>query len=122
MRRNWYAAVLLVILAFILYVAGIYMTRTTERLYQDLQTAYSYAESEHYTQAEQAFKNISEQAETYSRVWILLIRRSLVDQLNQTLAAIPSYVSEDNLADLAVETARASTQVDQIRKSFFSWF
>lgn len=122
MKRNWYATVLLVLLAFILYVAGAYMTCTTQRLYQDLQTAYSYAESEHYAQAEQAFKNISEQAETHSKIWILLIRRSLVDQLNQTLATLPSYVSEDNLADLAVETARASTQVDQIRRSFFSWF
>lgn len=121
MRRNWYAAVLLVILSLTLYGAGTFITSSTQKLHQDLQTAYNYAESGNYAQAEQAFEGAADQARHYSKVWILLIRRSLVDQLNQTLATIPSYVSEENLADLAVETARASTQVEQIRQSFFSW-
>ena len=50
------------------------------------------------------------------------MRRTLVDQFNQTLATLPAYATADNRADLAVETARACTQLQQIRQSFFSRF
>lgn len=122
MNRNWYAGILLAILVLILYGAGRYVDENTKALTQELNTAYSYAADGEYVRAEQAFREAAKRNEQNSGIWMLLIRRSLVDQLNQTLATIPSYVSAENLADLAVETARACTQARQIRESFFSWF
>lgn len=122
MRRNWYAVVLLVLLTLLLYAASRYINTSTKALDNELSTAYAYAEAQDYEYARAAFTQAANRAAGYSRIWMLLIRRSLVDQLNQTLATIPSYVSEENLADLAVETARARTQVRQIKQSFFSWF
>ena len=73
-------------------------------------------------QAATQFIQTANEAEAYSRLWVLLIRRSLIDQLNQTLATIPSYATSENHSDLAVETARARAQAQQIRQSFFSCF
>lgn len=122
MNRNWYAAFLLAVLIFLLYIAGRYVDNNTQTLTRELDVAYNLAVSGEYEQAKQAFQKAAQRSEENSPVWMLLIRRSLVDQLNQTLATIPSYVSAENLADLAVETARARTQAQQIRESFFSWF
>lgn len=122
MKRNWYAAFLLIILGGTLLVAGWYIRSSTKILTQKLQTAYSYAQQGFYEESEQAFEAAAAYSRENSFLWLLLIRRSLVDQLNQTLATLPSYVSPNNLADLSVETARASTQTYQIQQSFFSWF
>lgn len=122
MKRNWYAVCLLLLLAVTLYSAGRFMNSSTQILQNELDAAYDKATTGDYCEASQLFRGIVLQSEEYSRLWLLLVRRSLVDQLNQTLATIPSYVSEENLADLAVETARAHAQVKQIGQSFFSWF
>lgn len=122
MRRNWYAVALLLLLALALCSAGNYIARSTQQLEQDLSAAYACAEARQFSAAKGAYHAAANQSKQASAIWYLLIRRSLVDQLNQTLATIPSYVSEENLADLAVETARAREQVSQIRQSFFSWF
>lgn len=89
---------------------------------QGIQEAYSCATSGNYDEARQKFYRVAQQAEGYTPVWILLVRRNLIDQFNQTLATIPSYATQENQSDLAVETARAKTQAEQIRHSFFSWF
>ena len=122
MNRNWYATILLAVLFLTLYGAGIYLNRNVQALTQQLDTAYSLAEAGNYRQAQQVYEETAEQSAQSSTVWMLLVRRSLVDQLNQTLATIPSYVSAENMADLAVETSRARAQAQQIRASFFSWF
>lgn len=122
MNRNWYATILLAMLFLTLYGAGIYLDRNVQALTQQLDTAYSLAEAGNYRQAQQVYEETAEQSAQSSTVWMLLVRRSLVDQLNQTLATIPSYVSAENMADLAVETSRARAQAQQIRASFFSWF
>ncbi|WP_346668791.1 DUF4363 family protein [uncultured Subdoligranulum sp.] len=122
MNRNWYATILLAVLFLTLYGAGIYLDRNVQALTQQLDTAYSLAEAGNYRQAQQVYEETAEQSSQSSTVWMLLVRRSLVDQLNQTLATIPSYVSAGNMADLAVETSRARAQAQQIRASFFSWF
>ena len=122
MNRNWYATILLAVLFLTLYGAGIYLDRNVQALTQQLDTAYSLAEAGNYRQAQQIYEETAEQSAQSSTVWMLLVRRSLVDQLNQTLATIPSYVSAENMADLAVETSRARAQAQQIRASFFSWF
>ena len=122
MNRNWYATILLAVLFLTLYGAGIYLDRNVQALTQQLDTAYSLAEAGNYRQAQRVYEETAEQSAQSSTVWMLLVRRSLVDQLNQTLATIPSYVSAENMADLAVETSRARAQAQQIRASFFSWF
>lgn len=122
MNRNWYATILLAVLFLTLYGGGIYLDRNVQALTQQLDTAYSLAEAGNYRQAQQVYEETAEQSAQSSTVWMLLVRRSLVDQLNQTLATIPSYVSAENMADLAVETSRARAQAQQIRASFFSWF
>lgn len=122
MNRNWYAALLLAVLISLLYIAGRYVDDNTRKLTRELDAAYNLAMSGEYEQAKRAFQETAQRSEESSPIWMLLIRRSLVDQLNQTLATIPSYVSAENMADLAVETARACTQTQQIRTSFFSWF
>ena len=122
MNRNWYATILLAVLFLTLYGAGIYLDRNVQALTQQLDTGYSLAEAGNYRQAQQVYEETAEQSAQSSTVWMLLVRRSLVDQLNQTLATIPSYVSAENMADLAVETSRARAQAQQIRASFFSWF
>lgn len=120
MNRNWYAILLVCVLGAALLGAGVYMNRSVQQLEQDLSTAYACAETGNFDAARVAFHAASRQSEDCSRIWFLLIRRSLVDQLNQTLATLPAYANPENLPDLAVEVARAKTQLRQIRQSFFS--
>lgn len=122
MNRNWYAVALLFTLTFLLCLSGWYVNTTLEQLDTDLNTAFVCAEAGNYSQARQCFIEAAAAAQEHSRFWILLIRRSLIDQLNQTLATIPSYATAENHSDLAVETARARAQAQQIRQSFFSCF
>lgn len=102
--------------------AGSYLQNSTHQLNSALDHAYYLAESENYTDAQREFQAAAQLAERCSNVWVLVIRRNLIDQLNQTLATLPAYTSKDNFADLSVETARAKTQIRQIKQSFFGWF
>ena len=52
----------------------------------------------------------------------LLVRRNILDQLNQTLAVLPPCAEADSLADLEMETQRAYTQIEQVRQSFSADF
>ena len=122
MNRNWYAVALLLLLSIALWGAGSYLQNSTHQLNSALDHAYYLAESENYTDAQREFQAAAQLAERCSNVWVLVIRRNLIDQLNQTLATLPAYTSKDNFADLSVETARAKTQIRQIKQSFFGWF
>lgn len=122
MNRNWYAVALLFVLTVSLCLSGWYVHTTIGYLDADLSYAFSCAETGDYAKAKEQFIQTANEAEAYSRLWVLLIRRSLIDQLNQTLATIPSYATSENHSDLAVETARARAQAQQIRQSFFSCF
>lgn len=122
MNRNWYALVLLLLLSFTLWSSGRYMDTSFCAIEQGIQEAYSCATVGNYDEAREKFYAVAQRAEDYTPVWLLLVRRNLIDQLNQTLATIPSYATQENVSDLAVETARAKTQAEQIRRSFFSWF
>lgn len=122
MNRNWYALGLLAVLAVGLCIAGRFVNTSIRSVDEDLTLAYSCAVSGEYHTAQQQFDDVADKAQRYSPLWMLLVRRNLVDQLNQTLATIPAYATKENQSDLAVETARARTQAEQIRQSFFSWF
>ena len=52
----------------------------------------------------------------------MLVRRNLIDQMNQTLSLLPGCVKEENLTDLTLETDRACCQLQQIQQSFFGSF
>ena len=119
MRRNWYAAGLLLLLLAVVFSAGVYMDTSTQRLDQKLTAACACMEQGEFTQAEAAFRDAADYAQQASSLWLLMIRRSLVDQLNQTLATLPHYATADNRADLSVEAARAREQTRQIRQSCF---
>ena len=85
MKRNWYAAIILLALCVLLFRAANRALRSTQ-------------------------------------VLGLLVRRNILDQLNQTLAVLPPCAEADSLADLEMETQRACTQIEQVRQSFFSGF
>ena len=122
MNRNWYAVLLVCALCAALFTAARYMDHSVAQLDRDLTTAYACALNDDFAAARTAFTAVKAQALGFSRSWFLLVRRSLVDQLNQTLATLPEYSHRENLSDLAVEVARARAQLEQLRQSFFSCF
>ena len=74
------------------------------------------------SQARQAYDCIIARAADASGTLGLLVRRNLIDQMNQTLSVLPRCAEGENLADLTIETARACCQLQQIRQSFFGCF
>ena len=52
----------------------------------------------------------------------MLVRRNLIDQMNQTLSLLPGCAKEENLTDLTLETDRACCQLQQIQQSFSAVF
>ena len=56
LNRNWYAAVLLLVLAVALCGAGRYVETSTGQLRQQLNCAYAAAETGHYTEAQRAYR------------------------------------------------------------------
>lgn len=69
-----------------------------------------------------AYSRAANRALRSTQVLGLLVRRNILDQLNQTLAVLPPCAEADSLADLEMETQRACTQIEQVRQSFFSGF
>lgn len=122
MSRNRYAVILLVVLALALWLAGRYVTRTTAALCGELQAACTLAETGQTSQALQSYRAITAKAADNSKVLGLLVRRNLIDQLNQTLSLLPGCAKDENLTDLTLETDRACCQLQQIRQSFFGSF
>lgn len=119
MKRNWYALVILAVLAGFLAGAGYYVDTSTSRMQQQVQQAYACTQVQDYDAARTAFRQAAENGQRSSRWLLLLVRRNLVDQLNQTLVILPAYATPDNQADLEVEVARAVEQISQLRQSFF---
>lgn len=119
MKRNRYAVTILLILALLLLGAGRYLDRTTDELQNRIQAAYALAEQGDYPAARHAYDAAAARAQAESGVLNLLVRRNIIDQLNQTLAVLPPCAEADSLADLEMETQRACIQIEQVRQSFF---
>ena len=66
-----------------------------------------------------AYGRAAEKARESSGLLNLLVRRNILDQMNQTMAVLPPCAETDSLADLEMETQRACTQIEQVRQSFF---
>ena len=122
MKRNWYAAMILLALCLLLVWAGRYVDRTTAEMRQDVQAAYALAVQGNLPAARCAYEQVLAAARHSSELLNLLVRRNIIDQLNQTLAVLPPCAEADSLADLEMETQRACTQIDQVRQSFFGGF
>ena len=120
MKRNWYAAVILLILALLLWGAGRYVNRTTDAMQQELRAAYALAVQGKLPAARRAYEAAAAEAEQSCKWMSLLVRRNILDQLVQTLAVLPPCAEADSLPDLEMETQRACTQIEQVRQSFFS--
>lgn len=118
MKRNWYALIILAVLAAFLLGAGCYVNSSTEAIRQQVRQAYACTQVQDYDAAQEAFRQAAVNAQRYSKGLLLLVRRNLVDQLNQTLATLPGYAIPDNQADLEVEVERACAQILQLRQSF----
>jgi hypothetical protein len=112
MKRNWYAAIILLALCVLLFRAGQYVDRTTAGMQRQGD----------YPAARCAYSRAANRALRSTQVLGLLVRRNILDQLNQTLAVLPPCAEADSLADLEMETQRACTQIEQVRQSFFSGF
>ena len=122
MKRNWYAAAILLALGLLLWLAGRYVAATTDTMQCEVQAAYQLAEQGDYPAARRAYDAAAAKAQAASRILGLLVRRNLIDQLNQTLAVLPPCAEADSLADLEMETQRACAQITQLRQSFFGGF
>ena len=113
--------ILLVVLALTLWLAGRYVNRTTATLCNELQTACTWRDRP-MPQAQQAYRAAADNAAQASKVLGMLVRRNLIDQMNQTLSLLPGCAKEENLTDLTLETDRACCQLQQIQQSFFGSF
>ena len=122
MSRNRYAVILLVVLALALWLAGRYVDRTTAALSAELRAACTLALEGRSGDALLAYHNAAEHAADASSGLALLVRRNLIDEMNQTLSVLPNCVATEGLTDLKMETARACCQLQQIRQSFFGCF
>lgn len=52
----------------------------------------------------------------------LLVRRNIIDQLNQTMTVLPPCAEADSLADLEMETQRACAQIARCGNHFSAGF
>lgn len=121
MKRNWYALVLLLLLGAGLWWASWYVHTAADQTRLELRQAYACTLALDYNAAKTAFHAAADHARRRSPVLLLLVRRNLVDQLNQTLATLPAYANPDNQADLEVEVRRALSQLQQLQASFFGF-
>lgn len=121
MKRNWYALLILAVLAGFLTGAGYYVDASASLLQRQIGQAYACTQMQDYDAARTAFRAAARTGQTSGRWLVLLIRRNLVDQLNQTLAVLPGYANPDNQADLEVEVSRVCAQISQLKQSFFGF-
>lgn len=122
MSRNRYAVILLVVLALTLWLAGRYVNRTTATLCNELQTACTLAETGQMPQAQQAYRAAADNAAQASKVLGMLVRRNLIDQMNQTLSLLPGCAKEENLTDLTLETDRPAASCNRYSNHFSAVF
>ena len=89
---------------------------------EELHRAYTLALNGQFEAAAQNYRTAAENTRRRSQILCLFVRRSLLDKVNETLATLEHYALPDNPADLAVETARAFSQLEQLEESFIAVF
>lgn len=121
-KRNLYAVLLLAALLAIVCGSGRTVSGCIGHTEQELHTAYRLALDGQYPDAAEAYRTTAENSRRRSLVLCLFVRRNLLDKINETLATLEHYALPDNPADLAVETARAFEQLEQLEESFIAVF
>lgn len=121
-KRNWYAVCILVLMGVLLFGCRQYVSHTADSLRTQVQSAYAQTLMQQYPQARQSFRQAAQSAKQASKKLGLLVRRSALDRMNETMAVLPQYANADNQADLAVETARVLAQINQLEQCFCGTF
>lgn len=122
MKRNFYAAILLVLVGCIVAGSGWYVSHCAKQARTRVQAAYQTALDGDYSKAKRDFLGISDTSQRQSKLLFLLVRRSILDEINESLSLLERYSTPDNLADLGAETARVTAQLDQLEDSFWAVF
>lgn len=122
MKRNWYAFLILAALAAAVACSELWVEKTAQELDRSVRLAYACAAQGDYAGSKAAFRAAAELNREKRKILELLVRRSLLDKVGETLATLPSYACADNMADLSVETERVCEQLDQLSLSFLAWF
>ena len=107
------------LLAIFLSGSATYVHETSDRLRRDVGEAHASALLDDFDGARRAYQATALAAKKQGFALRLLVRRTVVDKVEETLAVLPHYAAPDNAADLAVETARAVALIDQMEASFF---
>lgn len=122
MKRNFYAVLLLVMIVLVVSATGRYVAESTARTQDQVRLAFQSARAGEFDQARMQYAKAADLCRQDSRILYLLVRRSLLDEIQESLALLGNYAQADNLADLSVETARVTEQLDQLRQSFLAGF
>ncbi|HJD21734.1 MAG TPA: DUF4363 family protein [Candidatus Gemmiger faecigallinarum] len=122
MKRNFYAVLLLLAVGAVVFFSGRFVRQSTDRTQRQVQQAYRSAQDGQFETARTIYRQAAEDCRADSRLLYLLVRRSLLDEINESLALIADYAQQDNLADLGVETARVTEQLEQLQASFLAAF
>ena len=122
MKRNLYAVLLFAALLAVVVGSGRIVSESIGKTEKELHQAYNLALNGQFEAAAQSYRTAAENTRRRSQILCLFVRRSLLDKVNETLATLEHYALPDNPADLAVETARAFSQLEQLEESFIAVF
>lgn len=122
MKRNLYAAALLVLVGCIVAASGWYVSAAAGQIRSRVEEGYQMALAGRYDQARHSFDKTAAESQGQSRLLALLVRRSLLDEINESLALLGRYSVKDNITDLGAETARVTAQLNQLEESFWAVF
>lgn len=122
MKRNWYACGILLALAFVLATGRWWLNQACDAVQHNAVQAFALGQQGEYPAAQRQYDTALHTLQQSRAGLALLVRRNLLDALEQTLATLRHYANADNTADLAVEHARAMAQLTQLRRSFLGCF
>lgn len=122
MKRNLYAVLLLILVVCIVASSGWYVSRCAKQNRVRIESAYQSALRGEYDTAKQEFSAVANTSQRQSKLLFLLVRRSILDEINESLSLLDRYSTPDNLADLGAETARVTSQLEQLEDSFWAIF
>lgn len=122
MKRNRYALGILLLLALTLFGCWRFVNGSSQTMQSEIRGAYALAAAGDYPAARRHFADAAAHAERQSRMLGLLVRRTQLERISETMAVLAEYAGPDNLADLAVETERVCAQIEQMKRSFLGVF
>ena len=122
MKRNWYAVTILAFLTIFLLGCQSYVHKTSQSLQNEVRQAYTQTLKLNYQGARKTLAEAQSHAKQASSILCLVVRRTALERVNETMSVLSGYANPDNQADLAVEVARACAQIEQMEKSFLGVF